>query len=99
MTLEFTDRALRSLERSLVLLASKYTPEQRETYAQKIFERMRMLVQFSRSGQREERLASLGQGHRRLIVDNFKVVYFIDGDVIRVTDIFDSRRDPEEMLG
>lgn len=99
MTLKFTDRALRSLERSLVLLASKYTPEQRETYAQKIFERMRMLVQFSRSGQREERLASLGQGHRRLIVDNFKVVYFIDGDVIRVTDIFDSRRDPEEMLG
>jgi len=99
VTLEFTDRALRSLERSLVLLASKYTPEQRETYAQKIFERMRMLVQFSRSGQREERLASLGQGHRRLIVDNFKVVYFIDGDVIRVTDIFDSRRDPEEMLG
>ena len=99
MTLKFTDRALRSLERSLVLLASKYTPEQRETYAQKIFERTRMLVQFPRSGQREERLASLGQGHRRLIVDNFKVVYFIDGDVIRVTDIFDSRRDPEEMLG
>lgn len=99
MTLKFTDRALRSLERSLVLLTSKYTPEQRETYAQKIFERTRMLVQFPRSGQREERLASLGQGHRRLIVDNFKVVYFIDGDVIRVTDIFDSRRDPEEMLG
>lgn len=97
MTLDFTDRALRSLERSLELLADKYTQEQREAYAQKIFERTRLLIQFPRSGQREERLASLGQGHRRLIVDNFKVVYFIDGDVIRVTDIFDSRRNPVEM--
>lgn len=99
MTLDFTERALRSLERSLELLADKYTAEQREAYADKIFERTRLLLQYPRSGQREERLAALGQEHRRLICDHFKIVYFIDGDIIRITDIFDSRRNPDEMLG
>lgn len=99
MRLEFTDRALRSLERSLELLADKYTVEQRDAYTEKIFERTCSLLQYPRSGQREERLALLGQEHRRLICDHFKIVYFIDGDIIRITDIFDSRRNPDEMIG
>lgn len=99
MRLDFTERALRSLERSLELLADRYSPEQRVAYTEKIFERTRILLRYPRAGQREERLASLGQDHRRLVCDHFKIVYFIDGEIIRITDIFDSRRDPEEMIG
>jgi hypothetical protein len=44
-------------------------------------------------------LGHLGKGHRRLIEGNFKIVYRVDGDVVYVTDIFDSRQDPDKVKG
>ena len=48
-------------------------------------------------GQREEYLEHLGQSHRRIIEGNYKIIYRIDGDMIYVTDIFDTRQDPGKM--
>ena len=55
------------------------------------------LMQRPRSGALEIHLEKEGKSHRRLIEGNYKIVYFIDGDVIVVTDFFDARRDPKEM--
>lgn len=40
-----------------------------------------------------------GRRYRRWIVGHIKLVYHVDGDIIWVTDIFDSRQDPRLMRG
>lgn len=51
------------------------------------------------AGQFEPELEDLGEGHRRWVAGNYKIVYLIHGYVIRVTDIFDARQDPRKMRG
>lgn len=48
-------------------------------------------------GQEEELLKDLGLGHRRRVEGNYKIIYRITGKTIYVTDIFDSRQNPEKM--
>jgi len=48
-------------------------------------------------GQIEELLSDLREGHRRLVKGNYKIIYKIKGDVIYITDIFDSRQDPAKI--
>ena len=50
-------------------------------------------------GMPEPRLAKRGQGHRCLIVGRFKIVYFVEGDPIHVTDFFDTKQHPSRMRG
>ena len=48
-------------------------------------------------GQEEENLAVLEQGHRYLVEGHYKIIYRIVDDVIYITDIFDTRQDPDKM--
>ena len=34
-----------------------------------------------------------------MLEGNYKIIYWIDGDKVIVTEFFDSRRDPKEMRG
>ena len=51
-------------------------------------------IEFAQQFQIEE---ILGQDYRRAIVRHFKIIYAINGDVIRVLDIFDSRQNPSKL--
>lgn len=64
---------------------------------QRLMSRLRDLERSPRSGALEDLLAGEGKGHRRLVEGNYKIIYWIDGDTIVVTDFFDARRDPLEM--
>ncbi len=48
-------------------------------------------------GQEEAQLESLSQGHRRLIEGNYKIIYRVIGQTVFITDIFDSRQDPDKV--
>lgn len=51
--------------------------------------------------QEDDLLVYLGKNHRRLVCGNYKIIYYRDykNHITFVTDIFDSRQDPEkEML-
>lgn len=65
---------------------------------QRIEERLVELEEFPRSGAVEELLNVPGIEYRRLIEGHYKIIYFIAGDEVLVADIFDSRRDPSQML-
>lgn len=45
-------------------------------------------------GQEEERLKKLELGHRYLVEGNYKIIYYIKGKIVYITDIFDCRKDP-----
>lgn len=51
-----------------------------------------------RGGQYEPLLDHLGQGHRRKVSGNYKIIYRIIDDLVFVSDIFDARQDPEKMV-
>ena len=74
-----------------------------EAYAQRTLEAVldgiEYLGKHPRAGQFEPLLDHLGQGHRRWVVGHYKLVYLIEGNVLHVTDIFDSRQDPDQMYG
>lgn len=59
-----------------------------------IFNTTRQLIEHPLSGQIEESLATLEQGHRYLVKGNYKIIYREIKEGILITDIFDTRQDP-----
>jgi toxin ParE1/3/4 len=45
----------------------------------------------------EEALTSLGLGHRFLVEGNYKIIYRVEGQHVLITDVFDTRQDPEKL--
>jgi plasmid stabilization system protein ParE len=62
-----------------------------------IFSATRQLVKYPDSGQIEENLKFLGEGHRYLIAGNYKIIYKPVNEGLLVTDVFDTRQDPDKI--
>jgi len=90
-------QALERMRRTLELVYPDAGDLVRDRIIDRVFDHIGLLARYPGLGQPEPDLASLGLGHRRLIVGHFKVIYRIDGELVVVLDIFDSRRDPVTM--
>ena len=60
----------------------------------KIFSTTEQLSKHPHSGQIENTLAELKEGHRYLVEGNYKIIYKEVSEGILITDIFDTRQDP-----
>jgi plasmid stabilization system protein ParE len=57
-----------------------------------------LLSQNPELGQEEEYLKELGQGHRYVIVTKlYKLIYLVAAPFIFITDVFDTRQNPNDM--
>ncbi|MBU3928000.1 MAG: type II toxin-antitoxin system RelE/ParE family toxin [Bacteroidetes bacterium] len=63
----------------------------------KIFSSTKQLKQYPDSGQIEPTLEALSEGHRYLVSGHYKVVYKKVSEGILITDIFDTRQDPNKI--
>lgn len=63
----------------------------------KILSSTNQLEKHSLSGQIEEFLMDLGEGHRYIIRGNYKIIYKIQDERVYVTDIFDTRQSPDKI--
>ncbi len=99
MKLVYTQQAITSLQECLDFFPPEVTVAKVNEIRDKILEKADKLIENPYLGQLEEYLEHLGQSHRRIVEGNYKIVYRIENDVIVVTDIFDSRQDPEKMKG
>lgn len=99
MKIIFTEQALYSHEEVLNFLAPKVTQEKLIEIRDEILDATDNLVLQPYIGSREPFLEHLGLGHRRLIVSHYKIIYRVKGEYIYITDIFDSRQDPDKMKG
>lgn len=50
-----------------------------------------------KTGQEEETLKFLEEGHRYLLDGNYKIIYKLKGNIAHITDVFDSRQDPLKL--
>lgn len=55
------------------------------------------LEKHSQIGQIEELLKELDGGHRYIVNDNYKIIYKIQIDKLYITDVFDTRQDPDKI--
>lgn len=62
-----------------------------------IFIATRQLKNHPESGQVENSLIRMNEGHRYLVNGNFKVIYKEVIEGILITDVFDTRQNPEKM--
>lgn len=63
-----------------------------------VLEKARLLKDFPEMGQEEDNLKHLGLGHRYIPIKPFyKIIYLIIKPIIYITDIFDTRQDPDKM--
>lgn len=62
-----------------------------------IFSSTRQLKKHPDSGQIEPTLVHLGEGHRYLVEGNYKIIYKKVSEGILITDVFDTRQDPQKI--
>lgn len=97
MKLVYTEQALESLEEALGLIAQDVSYEKLIEIRNKILDTADTLVLQPLKGQKEPYLEHLGLDHRRLVEGHYKIIYRVVGEYIYITDIFDSRQDPDKM--
>ena len=97
MKLIFTDEATNSLEDILDYISYTDSKEKSIEIRNKIAKKARTLLSHPFIGQKEPFLERTGLDHRRLIEGYYKIIYRVEEEIIYVTDIFDSRQDPEKM--
>jgi len=99
MRINFTDEALANLEDRLLFLikVQKVPLDKVEEIRSNLFSRTKTLLDHPNLGQIEENFSHLKLNHRRLIEGSYKIIYRVDGDVIHVTDFFDTREHPSKM--
>jgi len=100
MKILYTEQALISLEESLEFMAQTLVPYSKLIEIRKqILDAADSLSLHPLKGQKEQSLKHLGLDHRRLVSGHHKIVNRVIGEHIYITDIFDSRQDPEKMKG
>jgi toxin ParE1/3/4 len=63
----------------------------------KIVNRVEILYSNPLSGPKEELLAHYTEGFRYLVENNYKIIYWIDKELITIASVFDCRQNPEKM--
>ena len=101
MKVIYTDESLEGLEESLSFFRKKVElPEEKiSALVTRLFDKADSLVDHPKGYQEESTLSHLKKGHRRAIEGEFKVIYFIEGDIIYVTDFFYTHMNPNRMRG
>lgn len=88
---------------SLKDIRNYYQSKGYEAYGKRVFKsiisKAKTLSNTPYIGQEEELLKPLKQGHRYfLIKKHYKVIYLVTEESIIITDVFDTRQQPEKML-
>jgi len=63
-----------------------------------IIETVKVLSKNELIGGIEENLIGLNQGHRFLLIGNYKIIYKVVGNTVYITDVFDCRQNPQKIL-
>ena len=63
-----------------------------------IYNRVTILANNPRAGQREELLKTRPQEFRYLVEGNYKIIYWLEPEKIIISTVFDCRQNPEKML-
>ncbi|MBL0128983.1 MAG: type II toxin-antitoxin system RelE/ParE family toxin [Flavobacteriales bacterium] len=99
MIVVVAEKAWSDLDRALAHVLDRFGPATAMRVEQDVIAAIKLIQKFPNGGQLEPWLEHLGMQHRRVIVGPLKIIYRIHGKTIYIPEIFDSRRDPDDMKG
>lgn len=76
-----------------------YSKERADKIEALLLGRAASLAKHPLKGPSESALAYMNKGHRFLLSGRYKIIYRVIGDVIYVTDFFDTKQHPSRMRG
>ncbi len=98
MKVKFTAAAWRRMRQIRAYHTKQGNSKKGRKITYRILEKSKALEDHPNIGQEEENLKELGQGHRYVLVDKiYKIIYFVIKPIVFITDIFDTRQDPDKM--
>jgi toxin ParE1/3/4 len=95
----FTDRAKHRLKSIKEYYSFKVSSTLAIQIIKEIIESTKPLIFQPLMGQEEDFLTHLNLGHRYILSGNYKILYRVDIETIYITDIFDTRQNPDKMGG
>ncbi|MDH6341426.1 toxin ParE1/3/4 [Parabacteroides sp. PFB2-12] len=87
-------KQLREIYNYFVQVASKRTAKK---IRDKIQSRTKILSNHPLAGQREELLKDMSVEFRYLVEGNYKILYWVESEIVFIASVFDSRQNPEKM--
>lgn len=98
MKVTITRSGRESLQRIYTYFRLKGAGMKGREVRKRVIEISKLLAENPKMGQKEENLEHLEQEHRSIpIKPVYKVIYRIIDQTIFITDVFDTRQDPEKM--
>lgn len=97
MKLIIADSAWESLARLQAYWAQYNADEKVEARVDELLAEVLWLSDWLGAGAQEVLLKRRGRQYRRWVVGRVKIVYYIVGDELRVSDFFDARQDPRRL--
>jgi plasmid stabilization system protein ParE len=99
MKLEWSPRAEKDTKRIFDYIKSHAGETIARKIVGKIQSRPNLLKSHPRGGQREFSLEGLPVEYRKLVVGNYKIIYFIDdpGSTVVIATVFDTRQNPIKL--
>jgi toxin ParE1/3/4 len=97
MTIKWSEKADADLKRIFKSFEYSYNKSYAKDLVNELENRTLVLVQYPEIGQTEELLGFRNENFRYLVEGNYKIIYWIDEEVIRIVSVFDTRQNPEKL--
>jgi len=98
MKVIWTNFALESLHETYTFYKATVNIRVANKIRAEIFSGVKQLKAQPNSGTIEVLLETTNEGHRYLIIGNYKIIYKISKKNIYITDVFDTRQNPEKLV-
>ena len=93
----WTDTARFQLEDIFNYYKTKASHKVAKKIVTKIIDKTLSLKSYQHSGQIEELLLNRSNKYRYLVESNYKIIYWIDENYVKIASVFDCRQNPEKM--
>ena len=93
----WSDTAIAELQEIYNYYYSKVSERVADNLANAIVDQTILLEQTPQMGQPEEMLSHLQKEIRYLLYGNYKIVYFIDDNIVTIATVFDCRQNPRKL--
>jgi toxin ParE1/3/4 len=91
---ELSERQLKDIFDSYTLTANKRIARR---IIKKIIERVSILLKNPLAGPKEELLSEYPEDYRYLVESNYKIIYWMKGNIITIASVIDYRQNPEKI--
>ena len=95
--IEWSELSTKQLNDIFDYYSLKVSPRIAKKIVNKIVDRVEILLKNPLSGPKEELLSEMSEDFRYLVESNYKIIYWIENEIITIASVFDCRQNPEKM--